>query len=156
WTHWLRSPRSTRVSDAASKSRSLRPRQPHFRRQRLPLTLENLEARNLFSVKALSLADAGLLSDTAAGNVQGPASVSNNGRYVVSSNTAANLAAGQVMASKSAMNVFLYDRSTGTTTLVSYAAGTTSTTANGTSRNAVISGDGNWIAYVSNSDNLIS
>src|SRR3954454_20828983 len=85
--------------------------------------LEGLEDRVVPAVQALSLADSTMLSDTAAGNVQGPAAVSKDGRYVVFANSAANLAAGQVMDSKSAEDVFLYDRSTGSTTLVSYAAG---------------------------------
>src|SRR5262249_12245921 len=54
------------------------------------------------------------------------------------------------------MNVFLFDRQTGQTKLVSHAAGSPVTTAHGTSRNAAISADGNWVAYVSNSDNLVA
>jgi hypothetical protein len=157
WTHWLRSPRTSsgarRGSDGPGRPRS---QQRRFRRQRLPLGLESLEARNLFSAKALSLAAVTMLSDTATGNVQGPASVSGDGRYVVYSNTAANLSPNEAMAAKSSINVFLYDRATGITTLVSHAAGSTSTTADGKSLNPVISADGHWVAFVSNSDNLVT
>jgi len=118
--------------------------------------LETLEDRVVPAVQALSLADTTMLSDTAAGNVQGPASVSKDGRYAVFTDSAANLSASQAMNSKTASDVFLFDRSTGTTTLVSHAAGSSTKTATGTSKNPVISADGNWVAYVSNSDNLIS
>src|SRR5262249_9525516 len=125
------------------------PRRPHLR-------MEYLEDRTLFAANAVSLAATPLLSDTAAGNVQGPGSVSSNGRYVVYTDTAANLAAGQVMNSETSSSVFLFDRSTGKTTLVSHAYNNTATTADGTSKNAAISADGNWVAFVSNSDNLIA
>ncbi|HZT78596.1 MAG TPA: hypothetical protein VFA26_00120, partial [Gemmataceae bacterium] len=139
-----------------------RPARRRPTRRRASLRLECLESRTLFAVNALSLAANGLVSDTAAGNVQGPASVSGDGRYVVYTSSAANLAPNQVMDSKSALNVFLYDRATGQTTLVSHraranAADTTylQTTATGSSKNAVISADGKWVAFVSNSDDLI-
>src|SRR5262249_9084341 len=51
---------------------------------------------------------------------------------------------------------FLYDRATGATTLVSSAFNSSATTAHGTSKNPAISADGKWIAYVSNSDNLVA
>jgi len=154
WTHWLRSPRKT-----APKSRTHRPRKPRFREQPLPLSLEHLEARNLLSASFISLA--ATLSDTAAGNTEGPASTSANGRYIVYTNTAANLSPGQVINAKTVMNVFLFDRVTGTTTLVSHADPSNgslalNTPADGTSENAVISADGSWIAFVSDSDNLIA
>jgi PKD repeat protein len=118
--------------------------------------LEILEDRTLLSARAISLADSTMLSDTAAGNVQGPVSVSKDGQYVVYTTTSANAAAGQTMDHQSVMNVFLFDRSTGTSTLISHASTSTSTTAHGSSKNAVISADGKWIAFVSNSDNLVS
>src|SRR2546425_8455402 len=95
-------------------------KRPSRKSVRLELLL--LEDRLAPAVTALSAADPSLISDTAAGNVQGPASVSQDGRYVVYTNSAANLAESQVMDSKSAYNVFLYDRVTAQTTLVSYAA----------------------------------
>src|SRR5262245_1271841 len=151
WTRWLRlSPRQTSRSSARAGS-SPRPSRP-------PLLLEPLEDRTLLAISVLSRTAPDLISDTAAGNVTGPASVSANGRYVVYANTAANLAPNQVTDSKSFSNIFLYDRTLGTTTLVSHLPGTgnESKAANGTSRNPVISGDSNWVAYVSNSNNLVT
>src|SRR5262249_54317956 len=134
------------------------PARPTARRQprRPELRIEYLEDRTLFAVNAASLAANPLISDTAAGNVQGAPSVSKDGRYVVYTDTAANLVSGQVTDSRTASDVFLLDRTTGTTKLVSHAYASNLTTASGTSQNAVISGDGNWVAYVSNSDDLVA
>ncbi len=125
-------------------------------RKRWPLFVETLEDRLAPAAQALSTIPEAMYSDTAAGNIKGPASVSENGRYIVYSNTAANLAAGQVMDSRTAESVFLYDRSTGATKVVSHTASSFDVTAAGTSFNPAISADGNWVAYVSNSNNLIS
>src|SRR5262249_43537129 len=146
WTRWSRWWRGNKP----------RRKQERDKRPRARLDLETLEDRTLFAVRAISLADPSLLSDTAAGNVQGPSSVSADGRYAVYTDTAAHLVPGHVMDSMSPMNVFLFDRQTGQTKLVSHAAGSPVTTAHGTSRNAAISADGNWVAYVSNSDNLVA
>src|SRR5207302_1547860 len=97
------------------------------------------------------------------GNVTAAPSASANGRYLVYTDTAANLSntdangnpALQAMDSISASNIFLFDRQSGKTTLVSHAASSVSLTAHGTSKNAAVSADGNWVAYVSNSDNLV-
>ncbi len=158
WTRWFRGVQ--RKSKRPTGHRRPQPSRP-------ALFLESLEERTVPSVNAASATDPNLLSDTAAGftlngqlansiEVTGAAAVSSNGRYVVFTDAAANLATGQVMNSKTTTSVFLYDRSTGTTTLVSHAASSTATTADGTSENAAISADGNWVAYVSNGDNLVS
>ena len=97
-------------------------------------------------------------------------SVSQNGRLVVYTDNAANLGpASDELAAQSdhpayrhgdqrarGENVFLYNRATGVTTLISHAASNANLTADGTSENGAISADGNWIAFVSNSDNLMS
>src|SRR5690242_4957483 len=89
-----------------------------LKRRRRP-GLEGLESRVVpASIVSVSHTDPSMISDTAAGNVVGPASVSADGRFVVYSDTAANLAPGQVMAPLSSYNVFLYDRALATTTLV--------------------------------------
>jgi hypothetical protein len=116
--------------------------------------MELLEDRVLPAVTAIS--QAATLSDTAAGNVKGPASVSQNGQLVVYTDTAANLVTAQQMDPQTVSDVFLYNRTNGATTLVSHASNSATTTAHGTSKNAVISADGNWIAYASNSDNLVA
>src|SRR5262249_46742405 len=54
------------------------------------------------------------------------------------------------------LNVYLYDKSSGTTTLVSHASGASATTGNGESTNAVISGDGKTVVFYSFATNLIS
>jgi hypothetical protein len=147
-----------RVRLWSSKSRSprLATRRPAFRPF---LRMDHLEDRVLPSVTTVTQTPASMISDTAAGNVIGPVSVSKDGRFVVYTDTAANLAPNQSMSSKTVSDVFLYDRSLGTTTLVSRAFDATTSnmkTADGTSKNAMISADGKWIAYVSNSDNLIN
>lgn len=68
-------------------------------------------------------------------------SISNDGRYVVFNSSATNLAAGQPQPPTTVNNVFVRDRQTGTTTLVS--SGTEDMFADGQS----ISGDGNLIVY---------
>jgi hypothetical protein len=153
WT-WLRSlgRKARQRTQAGGRGRASREK---ARREQRPW-IETLEDRTLPSVSVVSTTDPHMLSDTAAGNVTGPGSVSADGQFLVYTDTAANLAPGQVMDSKSAYDVFLYDRGTGKTTLVSHAFGNTAMTATGTSRNAAISADGKWVAYVSNSDDLIS
>lgn len=163
WTHWLRS-RLTRLSGnpKGRRSRSSFPRP----------TLELLEDRCLLATRVLTPAAPDLLSDTAAGNVQNPASISADGRYIVYAHSAGNLVggdagdplpvtgetvtAGQNMDDLSITNIFLYDRATGKNTLVSHAAGIALTTAHGAALNPVISADGNWVAYVSSGDNLVA
>jgi Tol biopolymer transport system component len=147
WNRWFRKPKASRKP----------PRKMVYRKPaRRILVVEALEDRYLLSLSALSATALSMLSDTAAGNLTGPASVSQDGRYIVYTDTAANLSANQTMNSKTASDVFLFDRATGTTTLVSHSASSATTTADGTAKNAVISADGKWIAFVSNSDNLVS
>jgi hypothetical protein len=64
WTHWLRSLRTSSGARRGSGDPA-RPRmqQRRFRRRHLPLELESLEARNLFTVKALSLPATGTITD---------------------------------------------------------------------------------------------
>src|SRR5436309_14424413 len=97
------------------KSPSARPatrRQP----RRPDLRPEYLEDRTLFAASALSLA--ATLSDTAAGNVQGPASVNQDGRYVVFTDSAVKLLPGHVTDFSTVSEVFLLDRTTGTSSSV--------------------------------------
>ncbi|MEM9734824.1 MAG: calcium-binding protein [Pseudomonadota bacterium] len=79
------------------------------------------------------------------------ASISADGRYITYESDASNLVAGDT---NNVPDVFLFDRVTGTTTLVSKAAdGTVGT---GASDNAQISANGKFIAYESSSTNLVS
>lgn len=75
--------------------------------------------------------------------------VSADGRFVVFSSDAA-LTAGDANRRE---DVFVYDMQTGSTTLVSVASDRTQ--GNGTSRSPDISGDGRYVAFVSEADNLV-
>ncbi len=77
-----------------------------------------------------------------------------NGRWMTFGSRAINLVAGQDDRN-SGLDVFLFDRVTGTRTLVSRAAGSPATSSNRDSVNSFISADGGWIAFSSRSDNLL-
>ena len=80
--------------------------------------------------------------------------ISADGRFVVFSSTATDLDHGQVD-SNAATDVFLFDRLTQTTTLVSHIPGAPGTTGNGASSNPVISADGAYVAFISAATNLV-
>src|SRR5262249_48333098 len=80
-----------------------------------------------------------------------------DGRYVVFSSTATNLVAGQVDASRTSSvndDLFLYDRLTGTNTLMSHTATSATTTGNGASYAPVLSADGRYVVFRSLASNL--
>jgi dipeptidyl aminopeptidase/acylaminoacyl peptidase len=78
--------------------------------------------------------------------------VSANGRYVAFSSRASNL--GPVVGNQRVWNVYVYDRMTGRTTLVSSGQG--GTPANGDSTVPSISGDGQVVAFASTATNLVA
>ena len=78
--------------------------------------------------------------------------VSDNGRYVVFESNAANL--DPAFDNNNATDVFLRDRSTPSTTLVSINP-VTGESADNTSSNAVISGDGVYVAFQSRAGNIV-
>lgn len=78
-----------------------------------------------------------------------------DGRWLVFTSTARDLVPGQ-LDRQNTEDVFLYDRSTGSRSLVSRRAGSTLTTANASSFDPVISPDGRWIAFVSNATDLVA
>src|SRR5262249_51246334 len=94
----------------------------------------------------VTLRDPDLPSQTANGlsEVSPIHSVSDDGRFTVFVSNAPNLV-GDEVDSALTLNVYLYDKSSGTTTLVSHASGASATTGNGESTNAVISGDGKTV-----------
>jgi Tol biopolymer transport system component len=96
-------------------------------------------------------------SDVTAGDddCPGEVSLSADGRYVTFSSYADNLVPGQTDTGQS-VDVFLYDRVSGTTTLVSRKAGTAATAANGYSATARISGDGRWVGFYSGATDLVA
>jgi len=93
---------------------------------------------------------------TANGDSTGPV-ISGDGRYIVYQSDASDLEAGvSDVAGPNSTNVFVFDRTTGMSTLVSRgnAGGSIVSTGDAASFNPVISADGNFIAFVSNADNL--
>lgn len=83
--------------------------------------------------------------------------ISADGRYVAFLSLGTDLVAGQSDAN-SDWDLFVFDRVAGTSTLVSRAAGTSTTTGDdGVSQNGhALSADGNWIALASDADNLVA
>ena len=81
------------------------------------------------------------------------ADISADGRYVVFTSLGTELVPGAVDAN-SKSDVFLYDRLTDTTALVSHAAGEPGTPADGLSYGARISADGNYVVFTSYAKNL--
>jgi Tol biopolymer transport system component len=99
-------------------------------------------------------------STTASGS-SGVAAISADGSSVVFLSDAGDLIAGQTSTSTSSdpgqrtSHVFLYDRSTGSITLLSHAAGSPAATANNSSFAAAISADGAYVTFWSNATNLL-
>ncbi|MCK6472089.1 MAG: PKD domain-containing protein [Planctomycetes bacterium] len=91
-------------------------------------------------------------SSNVLGNFQ-PSMVSEDGRYTVFVSTAANLFAGQ-NDNNSASDVFLFDRVTGTISLVSHLAGQPNTSVNGASFSPSISADGNFVVFSTDATNF--
>ena len=77
--------------------------------------------------------------------------VSGNSGYVVYQSDADNLVANDI---NQASDIFIYNLQDGTTKLVS--VGLDSAAANGSSRNASISDDGRYVAFLSDADNLVA
>lgn len=85
----------------------------------------------------------------------GSSAVSADGRYLVFGSTASNLVAKQKDANAGEEDVFLHDRLTGSTILVSHAAGAPDTTGQGRSSDPRISADGRWVVFSSSSNDLV-
>jgi hypothetical protein len=81
------------------------------------------------------------------------ADISADGRYVVFTSLGTELVPGAVDANDKS-DVFLYDRLTDTTALVSHATGESGTPADGLSYGARISADGNYVVFTSYARNL--
>jgi hypothetical protein len=110
-------------------------------------------------VELVSVAEPSLLagsggSQSAAGGVTAR-TISADGRFTVFTSTAANLVTGQSDDNQGS-DVFLYDRTAGTVTLVSHAAAGLSTAGNGVSDQPAISADGSRVAYLSTASDLVS
>ncbi|HEX4966106.1 MAG TPA: hypothetical protein VF173_35175 [Thermoanaerobaculia bacterium] len=82
------------------------------------------------------------------------AQISADGRYVAFISLGTDLVSGVTDANHGS-DVFLYDRVTGTTTLISHASGDPKTTANGATEGCRISADGNYVVFSSRATNLL-
>ena len=101
---------------------------------------------------------AATVSDTALGALPGAGfesrwRLSADGRFVAYSSDSANLSAGQIDGNDGA-DVFSWDRTLGTSTLVSHAAGSPATAAAGASGDPDLSADGRFVAYLSGATDL--
>jgi Tol biopolymer transport system component len=95
-------------------------------------------------------------SATTAGNGRSIREViSADGRFVAFQSQATDLVAGQVDANDDD-DVFVYDRVTGVTVLVSHVPGSLATTGNRVSEEPVISADGGLVAFASEATDLVS
>lgn len=80
--------------------------------------------------------------------------INDDGSFITYGSHATNLMTGQVDTA-STYDVFLHDRTAGTNTLVSHSAASVTTTGNGHSNLAALSGDGAWVGFTSKATNLI-
>jgi Tol biopolymer transport system component len=81
--------------------------------------------------------------------------ISADGRWVAYPCEATDLVAGQVDPGAS-RDIFLYDRTTGTNSLVSHSAGSPATAGNGESTLPWLSADGRWLAFTSAATDLLN
>lgn len=112
----------------------------------------------LFGVALATPSVVDLLSDPISPSATVPgsnASVSNDGRYVVYTSTSSNVVAG-IVDTNLGGDVFLLDRLTGITKLVSHISGSLTTAGSSASTNAQISGDGSKIVFESVASNLVA
>jgi len=117
------------------------------------MAVEQLEDRRLPStVVPISLANGGPSVTPNGDSFGGPSA---DGRFVVFDSKATNIVSGQ-QDNNGTTDVFLYDRLTQSTSLVSHASGSTTTTANGASVLGDISADGRFIVYGSTATNLVA
>lgn len=149
-------------SNWLSPFRNRKPRPVRRRENRRRLGMLGLEDRVTPSSGTVSLAGPGGVLNvqsessmwTSTFNEWGSRQISDDGRWTVFLSEANNLVPGQV--ANPGSDVFLFDRVSGTTTLVSRAAGTTATEGNNYSFEATISADGAFVAYTSYADNLVA
>ncbi len=80
--------------------------------------------------------------------------VSGDGRWIAFNDAASDLIAGQSDSNGSG-DIFLYDRSTGTTTLISHASSSPTQAADALSNGLSISADGRYVAFHSNATDLV-
>jgi hypothetical protein len=118
------------------------------RLRRQVVRVEPLEGRQLLAAELISVN----LSGTSGNGDSGEASVSQDGRFVVFSSTSSDLVAGD---NNGFEDVFLRDRSTGTTTLISKNPGS-GALGDEDSFEPKITNDGNFVIFVSRASNLVA
>ncbi|RIK08766.1 MAG: hypothetical protein DCC49_08400 [Acidobacteria bacterium] len=99
------------------------------------------------AVERVSEGTGGIEGDAASGSP----SISWDGRYVAFSSTSTNLIGGDT---NGVSDIFLHDRTAGTTSRISIATG--GGEANGASSAPSISGDGRYVGFTSDADNLVA
>ncbi len=104
------------------------------------------------AVQLLSNSNATLSSDAVGGDL-GDRSVSADGNFIVFSSAASNLVTGDTNGKR---DIFLFDRTANTITLVSHALAGLTQPSNGESSNASISANGNFVVFTSTGSNLTS
>lgn len=130
----------------------------HFPRRAVTLLLAQLLASaSAFAQPPLELiteADPNQQSATAGALMPSKDCYSADGRFVVFNSTSGNLVAGQADGN-GGNDIFLHDRVTATTVLVSHAAGAAQTAADDGSMVPAISADGRWVVYWSSASDLV-
>ncbi|MEA2602458.1 MAG: hypothetical protein QOF89_3450 [Acidobacteriota bacterium] len=106
------------------------------------------KSNTVITLRAPSLPSLSPAADSGAG------SLSADGRFVAFVSRSSHLVAGQVDTNGTS-DVFLYDRSTKTTVLVSRAPSSTATAAHGESIGPVVNADGRFVAFVSTAGDLV-
>lgn len=124
----------------------------------LTLRTDTYQTQNVYlydrTTKTVSLVSRALGSLLTAGNdFSGDPAISDDGRYVSFLSAATNLVPEQITALT--VNIFLFDRIEGTTTLVSRAAGSAASGNSSSTSPFTMSGDGRYIAYVSSATDLV-
>lgn len=115
---------------------------------------ELLEPRRLFAAEYVSVAAAGGVGATGGDDLSIDASVSADGRYVAFASRASDLVAGFDDDNEGSTDVFLRDRQTGVTTLVSRNNLSATAGANSASGSAQVSADGRFVVFISSATNL--
>jgi len=133
------------------------PKKSDHRRPQTPLSVQLLESRLVpaSTIGLLSVAIDGSSGDNASGLGASQSAVSQNGRYVVFESSATDLVVGQTELN-AGTDIFLRDRQTNTTILVSHESGSPAVTGDNISRNPSISADGRYVVYRSTATDLVS
>jgi hypothetical protein len=92
---------------------------------------------------------------TAANGASFPLAISSDGRYVAVRTSATNVVGGTID-NNVAEDIYLWDRDTNSSVLVSHTALSTVTTANNSSRAVAVSGGGRYVAFDSRATNLVT